>query len=138
VPEGHVLVSVTPDYRAMENMTFSEIPHIDQILEVLQAGASGRNQCVKITMCPAEIKFMTALQTPIRLNRWQPVEKRGWASEQDFADLLAAGYGRQQVLVVILGVARKLMSNFSNHVASTPLDKAFERDAWDNRNRSVA
>jgi uncharacterized peroxidase-related enzyme len=66
------------------------------------------------------------------------VEKRGWASEQDFTDFLAAGYGRQQVLEVILGIAHKLMSNFTNHVASTPLDKAFENDAWDSRERSVA
>jgi hypothetical protein len=36
VPEGHVLASVRSDYRAMENMIFGEMPHIDQILEVLQ------------------------------------------------------------------------------------------------------
>lgn len=37
VPEGHVLASVRSDYRAMENMIFGKMPHIDQILEVLQA-----------------------------------------------------------------------------------------------------
>jgi len=37
VPEGHVLASVRSDYRAMENMIFGEMPHIDQILGVLQA-----------------------------------------------------------------------------------------------------
>lgn len=37
VPEGHVLASVRSDYRAMENMIFGEMPHIDQILAVLQA-----------------------------------------------------------------------------------------------------
>lgn len=37
VPVGHVLASVRSDYRAMENMIFGEMPHIDQILEVLQA-----------------------------------------------------------------------------------------------------
>ena len=37
VPEGHVLASVRSVYRAMENMIFGEMPHIDQILAVLQA-----------------------------------------------------------------------------------------------------
>ena len=36
VPEGYVLASVRSDYRAMENMIFGEMPHIDQILAVLQ------------------------------------------------------------------------------------------------------
>ena len=35
--EGHVLASVSSDYRAMENMMFGEKPVFDQILAVLQS-----------------------------------------------------------------------------------------------------
>ena len=37
VPEGHVLVSVRSDYRAMGNMIFAEVPDFEGILAVLQA-----------------------------------------------------------------------------------------------------
>ena len=50
------------------------------------------------------------------------VEKRGWASDEDIAAFLTAGYTRAQVLEVILGIAFKTMSNFTNHVADTPID----------------
>jgi hypothetical protein len=32
--------------------------------------------------------------------------------------------------VVILGVAMKTISNYSNHIADTPLDEAFAGAAW--------
>jgi hypothetical protein len=34
------------------------------------------------------------------------------------------------VLEVILGVAMKTISNYSNHIAETPLDEAFAGAAW--------
>ena len=37
VPEGHVLATVTADYRAMANMIFGEYPSIENILARLQA-----------------------------------------------------------------------------------------------------
>lgn len=44
------------------------------------------------------------------------VVNRGWASDADVAAFLAAGYGKQQVLEVVLGVALKAMSNYTNRV----------------------
>ena len=58
------------------------------------------------------------------------VEKRGWLDDGDVAAFLDAGYDRQQVLEVILGVAMKTMSNYMNHIASTPLDDAFSASEW--------
>ena len=43
----------------------------------------------------------------------------------------AAGYGRAQVLEVILGVGLKTLSNYTNHLVDTPLDAAFEKNAWE-------
>ncbi|MEM7305094.1 MAG: carboxymuconolactone decarboxylase family protein [Planctomycetota bacterium] len=58
------------------------------------------------------------------------VRERGWASEDDIQAFLAAGFEQPQVLEVILGVGMKTLSNYTNHVASTPLDAAFQPQAW--------
>lgn len=57
-------------------------------------------------------------------------ESRGWPEEGDIDSLLAAGYTPRTVLEVILGTALKVMSNYTNHIAGTPLDKAFAAVAW--------
>ena len=41
-----------------------------------------------------------------------------------------AGYGQQQVLEVILGLSQKVISNYVNHVADTPVDAMFEQFTW--------
>ncbi len=58
------------------------------------------------------------------------VERRGWPSEAAIEAFFAAGYGRQQVLEVILGVTIKTHSNYVNHQAETPLDQAFQSGKW--------
>lgn len=58
------------------------------------------------------------------------VRSRGWPSGDDVHAFLAAGYGQQQVLEVVLGVGIKTLSNYTNHIAGTPLDEAFSRAAW--------
>ncbi|MDF1699901.1 MAG: carboxymuconolactone decarboxylase family protein [Planctomycetota bacterium] len=59
------------------------------------------------------------------------VQARGFAQAGDVQALLDAGYTRSTVLEVILGVGLKTMSNFTNHVAKTPLDDAFEPVKWE-------
>lgn len=58
------------------------------------------------------------------------VESRGWPSEAQIEALFAAGYTRETVLDVILGTAVKMLSNYTNHIVKTPLDAAFQADAW--------
>ena len=43
---------------------------------------------------------------------------------------LAAGYARSHVFDVILGISLKRLSNYSNHIADTPLDAPFQAQAW--------
>ncbi len=57
-------------------------------------------------------------------------ETRGWPEQSDIDALLAAGYSERTVLEVILGTALKVMSNYTNHVAGTPLDDAFSAVVW--------
>ena len=58
------------------------------------------------------------------------VRKRGWADEDDVQAFLAAGFGRAQVLEIVLGVAFKTLSNYANHLIQTPVDAAFAPRAW--------
>jgi len=58
------------------------------------------------------------------------IEERGHLVAADIAAFLAAGYTKAQVLEVILGVSFKTLSNYVNHVAETPLDKASAAQAW--------
>ncbi|WP_404308799.1 carboxymuconolactone decarboxylase family protein [Neorhodopirellula lusitana] len=55
---------------------------------------------------------------------------RGWLDDGDIEALLDAGYTKQTVLEVIVGTAYKVLSNYTNHVAETPLDKAFAKNEW--------
>ena len=61
----------------------------------------------------------------------QVVQKRGWVTDDDVQAFLDAGYTQQQILEVILGLAHKVISNYTNHVAKTPVDAVFKRFAWE-------
>ncbi len=63
-------------------------------------------------------------------------QKRGWASDEDIAAFLTAGYTLAQVLEVIVGIAFNTMSNFTNHVADTPIDKQFAPFTWEPAGRA--
>jgi AhpD family alkylhydroperoxidase len=58
------------------------------------------------------------------------VESRGWPSDDDVKGLLAEGYTQQTVLDIILGTSLKVMSNYTNHIAQTPVDAVFQPHAW--------
>lgn len=57
-------------------------------------------------------------------------ESRGWPEQRDIDGLLSAGYTMRTVLEVVLGTALKVMSNYTNHIASTPLDSEFAAVEW--------
>lgn len=57
-------------------------------------------------------------------------ETRGWPSDAQVEAFLAAGYTRQTVIEVILGTSLKVLSNYTNHVATTELDTVFAGNAW--------
>lgn len=57
-------------------------------------------------------------------------ESRGWPTDAQVESFLAAGYKRQTVFEVIVGTSLKVMSNYTNHIASTELDEAFAPNIW--------
>jgi uncharacterized peroxidase-related enzyme len=65
-------------------------------------------------------------------------ETRGSPSPDQINALLAAGYSNQTVLEIILGTSLKVMSNYTNHIARTPIDDAFKANAWNIVNTEAA
>ncbi|VEP15866.1 conserved hypothetical protein [Hyella patelloides LEGE 07179] len=58
------------------------------------------------------------------------VQERGWVEDREIEAFMTAGYSKQQVLEVILGIAVKVMHNYTNHIAKTPLDRQFQPNIW--------
>ena len=59
------------------------------------------------------------------------VRGRGHVDEAALQAFLEAGFTKRQVLEVILGVAQKVMSNYTNHLAETPVDEPMKAFAWE-------
>ena len=60
----------------------------------------------------------------------QVVRQRGVLSPEEVQAFLDAGFTKRQILEVVLGYSQKIMSNYTNHLAQTPVDKVFEKFAW--------
>jgi alkylhydroperoxidase family enzyme len=58
------------------------------------------------------------------------VENRGWTSEKDLEAFLGAGFTKQNVLEIVVVIAHKVLSNYTNHIVDTPVDDAFKRFTW--------
>jgi uncharacterized peroxidase-related enzyme len=58
------------------------------------------------------------------------VRGRGQVEEQMITAFLSAGYQRAQALEVLVGVMLKTLSNYTNHLAKTPLDPVFAGRVW--------
>ncbi|CAM3600172.1 carboxymuconolactone decarboxylase family protein [Flavobacterium gelidilacus] len=55
---------------------------------------------------------------------------RGHVSSEELQAFYAAGYTERQVLEIILGLSQKVISNYTNHIANTPVDAPFQKFAW--------
>ncbi|MEO0467359.1 MAG: carboxymuconolactone decarboxylase family protein [Pseudomonadota bacterium] len=67
----------------------------------------------------------------------QVVVQRGFVADADVDAFIEAGWDRAAVLGVILGVALKVVSNYTNHVAETPVNEQFKAFEWAPRRETV-
>ncbi len=58
------------------------------------------------------------------------VQKRGLPTKADVATFLTAGYTERQILYIVLAIAVKTLSNYSNHLFHTQLDERFASRTW--------
>lgn len=151
VPNLHGVLAESPStfeaYQTLHQLFSTSSFNADELTVVWQT-INVEHEC---TYCvPAHtaiagfMKVDSALSDALRNGEAMPTEKlqvlhdttlimvreRGNLSEQDMATFFAAGYGQQQLLEIILGLSQKVISNYVNHIAHTPVDKPFEKFAW--------
>lgn len=66
------------------------------------------------------------------------IRERGFVADTDTRAFLDAGFTQTNILEVILGAAQKLMSNYTNHFAQTPIDAPFEKYEWERATADIA
>ena len=66
------------------------------------------------------------------------VENRGWTLREDLEAFIAVGFTKQNVFEILVAVAHKVLSNYTNHLVDTPVDKGFEQFAWQKPGSQVA
>ncbi|MBU5615801.1 carboxymuconolactone decarboxylase family protein [Psychrobacter sp. TAE2020] len=77
-----------------------------------------------------ETSLPTARLEALRDFTLSVIRNRGEVDETAVQAFLQAGYTKRQVLEVILGAAQKVMSNYTNHLANTPIDQPFQKFEW--------
>ncbi|MEM7488411.1 MAG: carboxymuconolactone decarboxylase family protein [Pseudomonadota bacterium] len=84
----------------------------------------------------------TALPSPkleaLRTFTLQVVRQRGEVRPEQMQAFFDAGYDHRAVLDVVLGLAQKVMSNYVNHMAQTPMDDAFAQFEWHKKDGAEA
>ena len=87
-----------------------------------------------MTLCPTP--YETKRPCPIarlealRTFTLRVVRDRGVVDDANVQTFLDAGFTKRQVLEVLVGISQKVMSNYTNHLANTPLDEAFQEFEW--------
>lgn len=64
------------------------------------------------------------------------VRARGYVADDDVGRFMDAGFGRAQILEVLVVVAMKTLSNYTNHIAGTELDGPLRDFAWEKPGRT--
>ena len=69
------------------------------------------------------------LNTLVRFTK-DVVNTRGLPNKDSIAAFTQAGFSNQHLLEVLVCVAMKTLSNYTNHIAQTPVDQAFAEFKW--------
>lgn len=77
-----------------------------------------------------ETPLPTARLEALRVFTLKLVRDRGNLDDATVQAFLDAGYTKQNILEVILGYSQKVMSNYTNHLANTPIDEAVKKFEW--------
>ncbi len=74
----------------------------------------------------------------LRVFTLQMLRQRGNVTDEQIQTFFDAGYDHRAVLEIILGLSQKVMSNYINHVAATPLDEVVKPLAWTRSDTHIA
>jgi len=85
-----------------------------------------------------ETPLPTAKLEALRVFTLQMLRQRGNVTDEQIQTFFDAGYDHRAVLEIILGLSQKVMSNYINHVAETPLDDVVKPLAWTRSDTHIA
>jgi AhpD family alkylhydroperoxidase len=129
-------------FRAESGLTAAE----QEVVLLAISRTNGCNYCVAAhsagadrARVPTEITGALRAGTPVHDAKLDALatftvtmlETRGLPSRAQVGAFLDAGYQEVHVLQVLLAIAVKTISNYSNHLFHTPVDAAFARRAWE-------
>jgi alkylhydroperoxidase family enzyme len=78
-----------------------------------------------------ETPFANAKLNVLRDTTLEILRERGHLSSAQKDAFFAAGYSNQHLLDIVLILSQKVMSNYVNHLADTPVDEPFQAFAWE-------
>ena len=95
----------------------------------------------KLHKIPQEIISAVYYKQPLKDSRLEALrtftytvlKTEGWVEQTALQEFYQAGYQKQHVLEVILGISLKTLSNYINHMNDTPIDAEFISGIPDNQ-----
>lgn len=129
--------------KALEQSALSPVEQ--QVVTLTVSAANDCAYCVgahstvaQMIHMPDEILAELRMQKPLSDRRLDALRTlvlsilrhRGWVPEIDLEYAAKAGYTQRHVLDVLTLVSLKTLSNYVNHIAHTPLDPQFAKQAW--------
>ena len=147
IPNLHAVMAESPNvlkaYKLLHDL-FQDTSFNNEELTVVWQTINVENECSYCVPAHTSIAKMMnvddVLIDALRESRELPNQKlqvlhettlallrdRGRPDKSVVATFYQAGYENSQLLEIVLGISQKVMSNYINHLAETPLDKAFE------------
>lgn len=107
------------------NAATSLTPAEIEVIQISAAAANGCDFCVAGHSKIAKLKLRLDEATVAALQRREPlavIANRGKVNDAELQAFYAAGYGEQQALEVILGVALATLCNYANNLAQTEIN----------------
>lgn len=147
IPNLHAVMAEAPSalaaYQELHNL-FLNTSLTDEEKTVIWQAINVEHEChycipahsliAHVMKVPAALNQSLVEQTPLPNRRLEVlreitleiVRNRGHIASSTLENFFNEGYTKQNLLEIIVGVAQKVMSNYTNHIADTPIDKRFQ------------
>lgn len=151
VPNLHAVMAESPSlleaYKTIGDLFSASSFNADELTVVWQSinVEHGCHYCVPAhTAIAKQMKVDDAIidalrnETPLPSDRLEALRtftlaltrQRGEVKPAQVEAFLAAGFEQRNILEIVVGLAQKVMSNYTNHLAQTPVDAPFQPFAW--------
>ncbi|MHA7775696.1 carboxymuconolactone decarboxylase family protein [Roseibium sp. M-1] len=131
--------SLSPEQRLVVLMTASFLHNCDFCMSAHSWGARRQDLAAGLV---DELRSGGPISDPkleaLRVFTARVVTNRGAVGRADTEVFLAAGFTTRQALEVVLGVALKVMTNYTNALAGTPPNPEFGEDIWIRHQKAAA